>query len=484
MKTMNSMQHLLRLGLVLATGWLTVSCGAGSGQTAGIDRGGVTSGPVTGYGSLWVNGERYVTSNAMITVNGVPADESELAIGQVVLIASMRDGTTLTAASVNYESNLVGPVQSVDIVAGELIALGQTVRVTATTSFSAAITPADLTGLTPGDTIEVSGLVNAAGAISATRIELESAAASLRLTGEITASSTGSFSIGVQQVDYSAATLMGFPGGAISIGDRVRLTGSGLGGGGEILATEVIYRGSGAATEAGDEGDEGDIEGLIADFAGPTSFTLAGFAVITNAQTQYSGGTESDLGNNIRIEAEGEFDAGGTLVADEIEFRQESDAEIEATVDAVDTAANTVTVFGVEVLVTSLTRIEDKRDDMRPFHLADLNSGDFLKIAGSWDGSQLIATQLERIEGEDKFKLKGPLTASISASISPSFTLLGKVVQTDAIDTGFKIADVPASSSEFFAAVAICLPAPEGCEAEAAWDASGPLLIADEVELD
>jgi hypothetical protein len=477
MKTVNSMQHLLRLGLVLATGWMTVSCGAGSGQTAGIDRGGVTSGPVTAYGSIWVNGERYVTSNAMITVNGDTVDESELAIGQVVLLTSTRVDTTLTADTVSYESNLVGPVQSVDIVAGELIALGQTVRVTATTSFSADITPADLTGLTPGDTVEVSGLVDAAGAISATRIELESASAPLRLTGEITASSADRFNIGAQQVDYSLAPFMGFPGGVFNVGDRVRVTGSGLGGGGEILATEVIYRGSGPTTE---EGDEGDIEGLITNFLSPASFTLAGFAVVANAQTQYSGGTASDLGNSIRIEAEGDFDASGTLVADEIEFRQEGDAGIEATVDAVDTAANTVTVFGVEVLVTSLTRIEDKRDEMRPFHLADLNSGDFLKIAGSWDGSQLIATQLERIEGEDKFKLDGPLTASTS----PSFTLLGKDVQTDAMATEFATADMPASSSEFFAAVAICLPAPEGCEAEAAWDASGPLLIADEVELD
>ncbi len=477
MRIVNSLQVLRKSCLLLATGWLVASCGAGSGQTAGIDRGGYTSGPVTGYGSLWVNGDRYVTSSAAITINGATANESDLAIGQVVLIASTDDGTTLTADLVSYESNLVGPVESVDAVAGELVALGQTVQVTATTSFDADIVPADLTGLAAGDTIEVSGLVDASGVISATRIELESALDPLRLIGTITDINYPHFNIGAQQVDYSAATLMDFPGGVISIGDRVRLVGSGLGAADEILATEVVYRGGGTATE---DGDEGDIEGLITDFVSPASFTLAGFAVTTNAQTEYSGGTVDDLGNNIRIEAEGDFDAGGTLVADQIEFREEGDASIEATVDSVDAAANTLTVFGVEVLVTSLTRIEDKRDEMRPFNIGDLIPGDFLKIDGSWDGSQLIATQLERIEGEDKFKLEGPLTASAS----PSFTLLGKDVQTDGDETEFEIADAPASSVEFFDALAICLPAPEGCEAEAAWDADGSLLIADEVELD
>ena len=50
--------------------------GGGDGQIAGIDRGGapaVTSGPISGFGSVIVNDIRFDTSNTSITIDGQPA---------------------------------------------------------------------------------------------------------------------------------------------------------------------------------------------------------------------------------------------------------------------------------------------------------------------------------------------------------------------------------------------------------------------------
>jgi len=468
------MQRVTKSLIAATIGLVVASCGAGGGQTAGIDRGGIVSGPVTGYGSIWVNGERYATDAATIFVNGAEADESDLAVGQVVVLDSLISGTSLSAERIVYESNLKGPIQSVDAFAGTFMALGQQVIIDTSTSFGPGIVPVDITGLAPNDIVEVSGLVDTAGRIRATRIEKEDAPDEVQLTGVVSALVNGiSFNIGAQVVDYSNATMIdGFsPAGIIVNGDRVRVIGSGFINSGElpaIIATTVANRGLLAVT---DDGEDGDIEGLITDFSSPSSFRLAGFSVLTNGQTEYSGGTEIDLDNDIRIEAEGRFDPTGILVADKIEFREEGESRIEATVDSKDAANNTVTVFGIKVATTPLTRIEDKRDEIRPFGIGNLEPGDFLKVEGSWDGAKVVATRLERLEGEDKYKLRGLLT-SVS---EPQFNVLGLNVVTDA-STNFE-----ADATAFFAAAVACVPE---CLVEVAWPASGPYQIAGDVELD
>jgi hypothetical protein len=473
------MQPIKKLFITLIVGLVVLSCGSGE-QQAGIDRGGVTSGSVTGLGSVWLNGERYVTSSALITVNGQDANEDELAIGQVVVVRSRLadDEVTLVAETVSYESNLQGPVavDSVDLLAGSFIALGQLIYINSATTFGPNIVPADLSGLSSGDIVEVSGFVNTFGAIQATRIELEdNPDYSPQLSGVVSDLNEGvDFKIGDQLVDYSEAVLIdGFiPAGIISEGDKVRVVGSELLAG-TLVADTVVYRGTVAATE---DGDDGEIEGLISVFVDQFSFTLAGFDVVTNAQTEYSGGTAADLDNNIRIEAEGLFDTSGTLIADNIEFRDEGDTKIEATVDEVN-AANVVTVFGITVETTSLTKIEDKNGEMRNYQdLGFLNPGDYLVINGSWvddDGGRVIATKLERTGGEDKIELGGVLT-SVN---NPNFSLLGIIVQTDA-GTDFEV-----DAATFFADAEACV-SDSDCLVEAAWPISGPYDYAVEVELE
>ena len=120
------MQPIKKLLITFIVGLVVLSCGSG-GQYAGIDRGGYTSGSVSGFGSVWLNGERYDIDSAAIEVNGQPGFEVDLAVGQVVVVRSQLadDEVTLVAESVSYESNLQGPVAagSVDVLAGSFVAL-------------------------------------------------------------------------------------------------------------------------------------------------------------------------------------------------------------------------------------------------------------------------------------------------------------------------------------------------------------------------
>jgi len=467
---------------VTTTALLVTACGGGDTQTAGIDRGGVYTssvGPIDGFGSVISNGTRYDVSTATININGALAVESELKVGQIVVINAeiATAGADPVAGTVSYESNLQGPVTSIDLVNGRFAALGQTIYVTVETIFGPGISPSDLSGLSPGDVVEVSGQPDAVGRIRATRIDPETAPYEIQLSGLAIKRAGSALSIGSQVVDDSGAMINGFPGGVITSGDRVRVTGSAIGAAGEIIATQVVYRGDILDT---DDGDEGEVEGLITNFASAQDFLVSGIAVATDAQTQYSGGTSIDLADNVLIEVEGSFNDTGVLIAEQIEFKQEGDVLVEAAVDTVDAIGGTATVFGVVVQTTPMTVMSDERDGRRPFTLNDLVAGDFLKTSGTWNGSQVVATQLERIGGEDKYKLKG----RISAAASPDFTLLGRTVQTVDGATDYEVNDAPADLSQFFNAVNACLPASEGCRVEVAWQTSGSLTIADKVELD
>ena len=85
--------------------------GGGSKQPDGIDRGGrtIASGPITGFGSVWVNGVEYSTTGATITVDDNPGTESDLRVGQFVRVEGTvaAGGTTGTATRVIYATDAV-----------------------------------------------------------------------------------------------------------------------------------------------------------------------------------------------------------------------------------------------------------------------------------------------------------------------------------------------------------------------------------------
>ena len=164
----------------------TAGCGGGGGggddggvtpppttppPTGGITGSGVAVGPITGFGSVIVNGVTYDTSSATFTKDGQPATQDDFSVGQVVVVKGSvdDDGTNATADSVEFDDVVEGPVSSHNTTTGEFVVLGQTVRIVATTSFDD--TPACPADLTQAIAVEVSGLADANGVIEATRIE-------------------------------------------------------------------------------------------------------------------------------------------------------------------------------------------------------------------------------------------------------------------------------------------------------------------------
>ena len=236
---------------------LLVSCGGGSYSdepdpggppVGGIGRTGLAVGPISTFGSVVVNGVRYDTTSTTITVDGQPATQSDLRVGQVVVVKGEVDDnqTTGTADEIHFEENVKGPVQSIDIATSRLVVLGQTVITGPDTSFDDNIQPASLDGLSVGDLVEVSGQTMADGSIVAARIEMKPAGTAFEVHGTVSNLDGANFrfSINALTVDYSAATLDDFPGGQISNGDFVEAKGNALNGNGALTANQVEFKGS------------------------------------------------------------------------------------------------------------------------------------------------------------------------------------------------------------------------------------------------
>jgi len=123
-------------------------------------------------------------------------------------------------------------------------------------------------------------------------------------------------------------------------------------------------------------------------------------------------------------------DAGGTLVATRLKIEREADTRLLAQVDAVDATAGTVTLLGVTVSVTAMTRFEDHGPmHVNTFSLADVHTGDWLEVRGMESpagGNAVVAERLERREAAGAVLLAG----IARAAAQPQFTLLAVPVDT------------------------------------------------------
>ena len=445
---------------------LLVACGggggggAGPGPVAGIDGTGVNSGvtvavgTVTGFGSVFVNGVRFDTSSASFTIDGNVGSQDDLSVGDVVVVRGSLSGdstTNGTATSIVFDDVVEGPIAagSIDLVANSFVALGQTVKVTADTSFDDSIQPPALTGLSDGDIVEVSGFRSSDGSVQATRIEIKPAGQLFEVTG-IVANLDGvgfSFDVTGLRVDYSSALVEDFPSGMVNEGDLVEVKGSSFGAGGEFNATRVEFKGN---DFTGDDGDRVELEGFITRFISPADFDVSGAPVTTTAQTNFTGGVASDLGLDVKVEVEGNLNAAGVLVATKVDIRRARAVRVVAVVDSVNTATDSFVVLGITVNSDLLTRIEDKSNqDVQPFAVDNLVTGDYVEVRGSElpaGSGQILAALIEREDLDNRTELQGFVTADNGSELE----ILGVTISAAGATQFRDENDASITSAQFF----------------------------------
>ena len=421
---------------------------------AGIGGSGISFGPITGFGSVYQNDVRFDTGSAVVVVEGVVQGAGDqvvlnnLALGQVVRVEGTinADGLTGTAERIVFNDSVEGPISTISNDGGITIleVMGQSVLLDEWTYLDNTT----LAEIRPGNVVEISGLVDQAGAIRATYLRKKAnvlmPGTEVEVRGLVSDPDAGAatFMINNLVVDYSSADLSelaGEPGNGQLVEVKGVLNNSNV-----LVALEVE-----PDDDLGSENaDQVEIKGYVTQMSSPTTFNLGNEAVLVTGTTNYENGSQADIAPGTRLEVEGIL-ANGTVEAINISFAD--NIELESNVASVNPGAGTFTLTnlpGVQVVANSLTEISGGIGSF-----GELQPGYHAKVRGrtSVSGS-VIAMELDAADSSDpKVTLQGPL----DSALDPIIVILNVSVDTTGVPDGaFSGVDsAPTKRAGFFTTV-------------------------------
>ncbi len=379
----------------------------------------VTSGPITAFGSIYVNGTEIKTDKARIYIEGKPASESDLRVGMMVDVLKDADGA---AAEVRFADDVEAVVLENNIPSGEttgtLNVLGVTVTVDADTVFESRVTGiSDISLIAKGNIIEVSGYSTGQGEVTATRIEVIAAdlaeylaahSDGMEIKGRVNNHdpSAKTFDIGLLTVNYSGAILDDFPEGIRNdMYVEVKST-EGLNSDNQLVASKIEQESKGYEDHHGDEGDEYEISGKVTAVS-DTSITVNDEKILMSDDTEFDDDSAEVIEVGMVVKVEARYDSDEQLVAKEIEIKtiKASDkAELKgiiASVTVEDTNIGTITLENGSVIhVDNDTIMKDESMDKDyHFNLTDLSQGNYIEAhAYTNDDGSYTARKIERDE--------------------------------------------------------------------------------------
>jgi hypothetical protein len=333
--------------------------GGGGGTVSGVDTGGTgafSSGRITGFGSVIVNGVRFEDNAARLADEDDEAKvfrPEDLRLGMVVRIRAGRvaagSGDVLpsaTATDITVESQIKGPVES-KTAPDTLVVFGQTVKVNAATVFEDGVTFANIA---VGNILEVSGFADSAGVVTASRIEREGAANVFKVRGVVAGHDAvaRTFRIGTAIFNYSTATRL--PSTALANFQFVRVrTSTVKNAAGEWPVQRIDLR------EREEDRDEAEVEGILVQING--DFFVNGLEIDLS---RLPAGTTPPVG--LRVDIDGAL-VNGVLIARRIELEDGDDdreVDVRGTLSSVNTTARTFVVRGVSFHYTpGVTEVRD-----------------------------------------------------------------------------------------------------------------------------
>ena len=454
---------------------LIAACGGGGGgggggsvAGGGIGGTGMTSGTVTGFGSVFVNGIEFETDGASRDVddrtdisNGRD-DDKVLDIGMVVTIFGTvnDDGVTGTAERIIYDDEVEGPIAADPVPVPGKDGNTKTFKIFDTTVIvdrnSTVFADTTYDSLARDNLLEVSGYFDGSGNLRATRVEKEGVlvlgSSEVELRGAVKGfDGVDTFTLAGVTVTFDGMTEFEDLPGTVKNGQFIEVEGT-LETATAVAATRIEREDDGFDNNI----DEASIEGLVTDYNGINDFRVAGQLVKAGNADFEPASLENTLADGVKVEVEGSIE-GGVLKASEVEQRG-GDARISAIVVNSNNTAGTITLQVVQgqpditVFTDTQTQFEDERDEEKPFDINAIDAGDFLVIEGYVDGGDnFIAAQVERDEQGD-VELRGPADVPPTSGDDTNglVSILGISIATDG-STNFEDArDEDISGTQFF----------------------------------
>jgi hypothetical protein len=444
----------------LAAALMLAACGGGSSGSSPATSGmSGASGVVTGFGSVFVNGQEFATGSGTQVLDGdnddAAASTANLQVGMTVDV----DASGGSATMLRFTSAVRGEIDAIDPTGPTLTVLGQTVQVTSGTSFagqggngSAGTAVAQLGDLHVGDYVVVFGYLECPGAtcssgatdIVATLVLEPASIGRYRVQGYVTNAGSGSFTLNGLTVDISAM------GSSPTVCNTMNCTFSN----GDFVAVRstAAPTGTWAATGSTLTLTATDVRLRVTQLTG-TTFVVRGITVDASGIASSVAG----LADNQIVEVTGTIGSNGTLTATSIEVERFATFTMMGSLDSVSTAG--FSVLGQSFSVTSTTRFVDWAHGVRPFNASNfptvLMAGDQLIVSGYPSGSGNVATRVERIP--TPAAPAAAVAGIVSSDNAPTDTMLTVAGVAVTLNSGTKLfypgAGMAPTLSGFFGAI-------------------------------
>lgn len=384
---------LHRACTTVCLGVLLSACGGGGdgavpGGSGGSSRGAAT-GPVSGFGSILVNGIRFADGAARVMDDeGQAHTTADLQLGMMVDVTSgaITPGSDDTpgqaaATQIVYGSSVKGRVTARNLVSTPptLTVSGQTVAVPSGTVFAGYT--AGISGVSTSDLVEIHALFDpSTQRYLATRIERRAELTECKVVGVARGVDIPlkAFVLGGVTVSYTGATVSGLSENATV---RVKLAFNDADNTCSNVATSVT-----GTTPPLTEGARTKVEGYISDYLSPSSFRINGVPARTSLAI-------TGLGDGVQVQAEGLIQA-GALNASTVEVRNPlatREVRLFGAASSADLPNQTFVLKGVTVFYAS-PLFENGAS------LTSLSDGTLLDVRGSMDasGTRLLASRIRR----------------------------------------------------------------------------------------
>ena len=446
-----------------------------------------TSGVITGFGSIIVNGERYETDDGtIVAVEDEPettGDDSRLRLGMRIEIDGTETGGVRTAGRIEYDEELRGPAENItpnteNPEFGTFTIAGQTVIIDANTVLDDdfnnvdGVAGVDIRDLNPallpgGDpvVVEVSGYPTETGVI-ATRVEntgedvddigregVDGDEIEVKGYVDDVASGGGSITVNTTEFLVTSSTVLedDLVVGDSLIGAFVEIKAD-INSMSQYIAVEIESEEDDLDDAA--EDDEIDLEGVLQavdTVADPDVIVVNGVEVAVDDASAFIGLVGA------RVSISGTYNGDGVLVVSESDFEADNTIGTVDRIASVDTAGGTFTTrLGLVITPTIMSRVEDEvgadGDQLTPADfLSRLRANDYVEARGyPGENGAIVWTRIEREDDDDQScELRGPVDTGTIAD--PTFEILGVSVNTTGLsDDGFREEGMTLGRSDFF----------------------------------
>ena len=400
------LQIFNKLTFIFLLSFLLIKCGGAGidGSGSPLEKTSSSSGTISGFGSVIVNGVRYDTDNAQILISGDSATEDDLEVGHYVTVIGEinADNQTGTANEIRFQPRLVGTISSIDPNTERFSILEQQVQITNSTVFDSLIIPDDISGLSVGQSVRISGSLESNDIISATRIDLLDSI-EVEIFGQVTSfnASLNELQINNLEVNFENAEIDG----ELSVG--VNVTVAGIIGNNNVLIADEIEVSPFFLGDI-DEIDDIIIAGIISDTFSDSEFEVNEVPVEIQSSTILLGGNAEDIREDIFVEIFGSI-SDGILIADVVEFQDINPVflfgfieDLEIQDGVIPTASFVISGQSVETNLSTLFE-DDSGITGTIFNASLLRNDDPVIVEGNFVNGVLEANYVERQDFDSEF---------------------------------------------------------------------------------